>query len=74
MLQVDLPPLLGVDLVHCEREAAAAVEAAAGAMRSVQGELITTAYFDSIAAEIDETLEVRGAGQVRYGILATKAG
>jgi len=57
-VQVDLPPLLGVDLVHCEREAGAAVSAAAGAMRLVQGELVTDAYFDSVADEIDETLQV----------------
>jgi len=55
---VDLPPLLGVDLVHCEREAGAAVAAAAGAMRLVQGELVTDAYFDGVADEIDETLQV----------------
>ena len=57
--QVDLPPLLGVDLVHCEREAGAAVAAARGAMRLVQGgELVTDAYFEGVAAEIDETLQV----------------
>ena len=58
-VQVDLPPLLGVDLVHCEREAGAAVSATAGAMRLLQGELVTDAYFDSVADEIDETLQVR---------------
>ena len=56
--QVDLPPLLGVDLVHCEREAGGAVADSAGAMRLVQGELVTDAYFDSVADEIDETLQV----------------
>jgi hypothetical protein len=57
--QVDLPALLGVDLVHCERQAAAAVDAGGGALRSVQGELITQGYFDGLAAEIDELLQAR---------------
>ena len=57
--QVDLPPLLGVDLVHCEREAGTAVAVSGGAMRLVQGELVTDAYFDGVAAEIDETLQVQ---------------
>ena len=57
--QVDLPALLGVDLVHCERQAAAAVVAGGGALQAVQGELITQGYFDNLAAEIDELLQVR---------------
>jgi hypothetical protein len=59
LAQVDLPALLGVDLVHCERQAAAAVNAGGGALRSVQGELITQGYFDGLAAEIDELLQAR---------------
>ena len=57
--QVDLPALLGVDLVHCERQAAAVVAAGGAALQAVQGELITQGYFDNLAAEIDELLQVR---------------
>lgn len=45
---VDLPPLLGVDLVHCEVAAAAIVEESKGETLLAQGEVITTQYFDSL--------------------------
>ena len=62
---MDLPALLGVDLVHCERQAAAAVAAGGGALQAVQGELITQGYFDNLAAEIDELLQVRPGRRAR---------
>lgn len=57
-LQVDLPALLGVDLVHCERQAGAAVAEAGGQLQLVQGELITLAYFDALAADVADSLRV----------------
>jgi hypothetical protein len=39
---VELPALLGVDLVHCERQAAVLVAESNGAVLEAQGELITT--------------------------------
>lgn len=70
---MDLPALLGVDLVHCERQAAAAVAAGGGgALQAVQGELITQGYFDNLAAEIDELLQVRpGARPGDLGVRAS---
>lgn len=59
---VELPALIGVDLVHCERQGAALVAESDGAVMEAQGELITTQYFDSIAAEINDLLQVRETG------------
>lgn len=56
--QVDLPALLGVDLVHCERQAGAAVAESGGQLQLVQGELITLAYFDALAADVADSLRV----------------
>lgn len=39
---MELPALLGVDLVHCERQAAALAAESAGSVLEAQGELITT--------------------------------
>ncbi len=39
---VELPALLGVDLVHCERQAATLVAESSGAVIEAQGELMTT--------------------------------
>lgn len=58
VLQVDLPAQLSVDLVHCERAAQQAVAESNGALRLLQAELFTTAYFDNLAAEVDEVLQV----------------
>lgn len=55
---MELPPLLGVDLIHCERQSAAAVADSGGSIQLVQGELITVNYLDGLAAEIDENLQV----------------
>ncbi|KAK9845381.1 hypothetical protein WJX81_005067 [Elliptochloris bilobata] len=67
---VDLPALLGVDLVHCERQAAAAVSGSGASLQAVQGELITQGYFDNLAAEINELLQE--AGVVAMGELARR--
>jgi E3 UFM1-protein ligase 1 len=56
--QVDLPALLGVDLVHCERQAGAAVAQSGGQLQLVQGELITLAYFDALAVDVADSLRV----------------
>lgn len=58
MMQVNLPAQLTVDLLHCERAAQQAVAESNGQLRLVQGELITVKYFDNLAAEIDEILQV----------------
>jgi len=55
---VNLPAQLAVDLVHCERAAQQAVTDSNGQLRILQGELITVEYFDNLAAEIDEILQV----------------
>eukprot|EP00955_Chlamydomonas_euryale_P018806 200682-Chlamydomonas_euryale.AAC.1 len=55
---VELPALLGVDLVHCERQARALVQASPGDVFEAQGELITQQYFDGLAAEVNEMLQV----------------
>lgn len=53
-----MPAQLAVDLLHCERAAKQAVAESNGQLRIVQGELITAEYFDNLAAEIDEILQV----------------
>jgi sugar phosphate isomerase/epimerase len=64
---VDLPGQLALDLVHCERAADAVVAAGIGGITLAQGELFSAAYFDGLAAEVDEGLQeagvVSGAGQ-----------
>lgn len=55
---MNLPAQLAVDLLHCERAAQQAVAESNGRLRVVQGELITLDYFDNLAAEIDEILQV----------------
>lgn len=57
--QVDLPPLLGVDITHCERQAARAVQQSQGDMQLLQGEIFTQQYFTNIASDIDELLQVK---------------
>ena len=55
---MDLPSQLGLDLVHCERATEAVVREAGGSVVAAQGELFTQAYFDGLAAEVDELLQV----------------
>lgn len=57
-LQVDLPAALGMDMVHCERQAQLAIKESKGTLQLIQGELIMQPYFDSLAAEVQETLQV----------------
>ncbi|KAL6754102.1 E3 UFM1-protein ligase 1 [Haematococcus lacustris] len=67
---VELPALLGVDLVHCEAQAAALVAEARQAhvlqgggqasLVQAQGELMTSQYFDAVAAEINDLLQETG--------------
>ena len=76
---VDLPPALGVDLVHCERAARAYVAGSGGAAEEVGGELLTQDYFDEMAAEVRELLLQQGRvglGELalRYNIAADMAG
>ena len=76
---VDLPPALGVDLVHCERAARAFVAASGGAVEEIQGELLSQQYFDEVAVEVRELLQQQGRvglGELalRYNISAEMAG
>jgi hypothetical protein len=66
---VDLPSQLGLDLVHCERAAREVVAASAGSLVLAQGELFSAAYFDGLAAEVDEGLQEAGvvSGETRQG-------
>ena len=68
----DLQPALNVDVVHCERRARALAAEASNGVSLVEGELITPAYFDALAAETDE--ELREAGVIAVGELARRHG
>lgn len=57
--QVELPSLLGVDLTHCEAQAARAVKQSGGSLLLVQAELFTASYFDNLAVEVNELLQAR---------------
>ncbi|BDA42327.1 E3 UFM1-protein ligase 1 homolog [Coccomyxa sp. Obi] len=57
---VDLPAVLGVDLIHCEKQAQLAIESSNGSLQRIQGDLITLSYFDSLATEVNETLKEAG--------------
>ena len=65
---VDLPAQLGLDLVHCERAAEAVVASSGGAVTQAQGELFSTAYFDGLAAEVDEGLQEAGVASGERGV------
>ena len=67
-----MPPLLCVDLVHCERQAAALAAESAGHVALVEGELLAEHYWDALAAEVDE--ELRSAGSVSFAELARRHG
>lgn len=58
---VELPAVVGVNLLHCQQQAAEAVAESRGALQLLQGELITTAYFDTLAAEVADSLMESGA-------------
>lgn len=53
-----MPAVVGVDLVHCQQQAAEAVAESSGALQLLQGELIATVYFDTLAAEVADSLKV----------------
>ncbi|KAG2435773.1 hypothetical protein HXX76_006969 [Chlamydomonas incerta] len=69
---VELPTIVGVDLIHCERQVAAIIAQSAGAVQEVNGELITTQYLDTIASEINDQLQE--SGQINVGELAAQYG
>lgn len=66
---VDLSGTLGVELIHCERQAQLIVQSNPS-LSLVQGEILSSSYWDSIAEEINESLEV--AGQMSLGELARR--
>ena len=66
---VDLSVTLGVELIHCERQAQQIVQNNPS-LSLVQGEILSSVYWDSIAEEINESLEV--AGQLSVGDLARR--
>lgn len=69
---VDLPSVIGVDLVHCERAAAEVVRTSQKNVIQAQGELLTTKYFDSLAEDVNESLQ--NDGVVVIGDLARRSG
>ncbi|PNW71999.1 hypothetical protein CHLRE_16g686650v5 [Chlamydomonas reinhardtii] len=69
---VELPTIVGVDLIHCERQVAAIIAQSAGTVQEVNGELITTQYLDTIASEINDQLQE--SGQINVGELAAQYG
>eukprot|EP00878_Enallax_costatus_P006274 GHUV01006577.1.p1 GENE.GHUV01006577.1~~GHUV01006577.1.p1 ORF type:complete len:509 (+),score=174.38 GHUV01006577.1:756-2282(+) len=56
----ELPALVGVDLAHCDKQAALIVAESNGNVLEAQGELITLQYFDTLAAEINDLLQESG--------------
>ena len=50
-----------MDMVHCERQAKLALEESKGAMQLIHGELIMQSYFENLAVEVQEVLQVRHA-------------
>ena len=44
--------------MHCEKQAEEVMQSSSNTMRLNQGELMTDAYFDGIAAEIGDLLQV----------------
>jgi hypothetical protein len=67
---VDLPSLVAVDIVHCERAAAALAADAGSGATLVAGELFTPGYWDALAAEVDD--ELRQAGSVSLADLSRR--
>jgi hypothetical protein len=69
---VDLPSVIGVDLAHCERAAEQVVKSSKKNVIQAQGELLTTTYFDSLAEDVNESLQNNGV--VIIGDLARRTG
>ena len=68
----DLPALVSVDLVHCERQALEISAEPGSQVRLVEGELLAERYWDGLAGEVDE--ELRAAGSASLGDLARRYG
>eukprot|EP00850_Spirogloea_muscicola_P017439 SM000150S01698 [mRNA] locus=s150:5550:10970:- [translate_table: standard] len=66
---VDLAASLGVDLFYCERECQE-LAASDPNITIVQGEVLTTGYWDDVAEEVEETLQ--GAGRLAIADLARR--
>jgi hypothetical protein len=72
---VDLPSVLGVDLAHCQRAAQEAVTSSHGKLLplpSSSGELLTTGYFDGLAAEV--AVALGETGMIDLATLARRVG
>ena len=68
----DLQSALNIDVHHCEREAKFLAADATAGLSLVEGELMTPAYFDGVAAEVEE--ELRELGVVAVADLARAHG
>lgn len=66
---IDLASTIGVDLFYCERQAEGIV-ASCDNLMLVQGEIISTSYWDSVAEEINESLQE--AGRISLAELAAR--
>lgn len=66
---IDLASTIGVDLYYCERQAQSIV-ATCTELMLVQGEILSTSYWDSVAEEINENLQE--AGQISLAELAAR--
>lgn len=76
---VELPSLVGVDLVHCENAAQEVVRDSGGEVVLAQGELFANKYFDMVADEIHQELQESGVTTIgdlarRYGVGADMMG
>ncbi|KAG7667706.1 hypothetical protein Ndes2526B_g01898 [Nannochloris sp. 'desiccata'] len=69
---VDLPSVIGVDLAHCERAADEVIKSSKKNVIQAQGELLTTKYFDSLAEDVNDSLQNNGV--VVIGDLARRSG
>lgn len=58
---VELPAAVGVDLVHCQQQATEAVAESGGSLQLLSGDLIAATFFDTLAAEVADTLLESGA-------------
>eukprot|EP00803_Ostreobium_quekettii_P004714 evm.model.scf_1673.1 EVM.evm.TU.scf_1673.1 scf_1673:10433-21504(-) len=64
----DLPTLLNVDLAHCEHVAKSIISESDGTTTLLQGDLVTSQYFDGVGIEINDMLQE--TGMVRVGDFA----
>ena len=59
----ELPPLLDVDIVHCEKAAkllSREGKDAKAEIRLIDGDLLTERYFDELSVELNESLQQKG--------------